>query len=107
MNRKQAVNASLEVLDTAFFGALSESVRVEIIRVLLLKGRSDIKSISAAFSQDRSVIARHLQVLDRAGLLRSEKIGRHQYFELDGSAIVSRLEMMTSKIRQIVPLCCP
>lgn len=107
MTRAQAADACLDILDTTFFVALCEPVRVELIRALVLKGRSDIQTIAEGFSQDRSVIARHLQVLARAGLVRSEKVGRHQYFELDGPAIVTRMEMMTSAIRQIMPLCCP
>jgi DNA-binding transcriptional ArsR family regulator len=107
MNREQATNASLDILDTDFFVALCEPVRVELIRALLRKGRSDIKTIAEGFSQDRSVVARHLQVLARAGLVRAEKVGRHQYFELDGPAILSRLETMTNAIRQIMPACCP
>jgi DNA-binding transcriptional ArsR family regulator len=105
--REQAADACLDNLDTAFFVALCEPVRVELVRALVLKGRSDIQTIAEGFSQDRSVIARHLQVLARAGLVRSEKVGRHQFFELDGPAIVTRMETMTAAIRQIMPLCCP
>lgn len=107
MSREQAADACLQILDTAFFVALCEPVRVELVRALVLKGRSDIQTIAEGFSQDRSVIARHLQVLARAGMVRSEKVGRHQYFELDGPAIVARMETMTAAVRQIMPLCCP
>jgi DNA-binding transcriptional ArsR family regulator len=107
LTREQAADACLDILDTAFFVALCEPVRVELVRALVLKGRSDIQTIAEGFSQDRSVIARHLQVLARAGLVRSEKVGRHQFFELDGPAIVTRMETMTAAIRQIMPLCCP
>lgn len=107
MSREQAADACLDILDTEFFVALCEPVRVELVRALVLKGRSDIQTIAEGFAQDRSVIARHLQVLARAGLVHSEKVGRHQYFELDGPAILVRMEAMTTAIRQIVPLCCP
>ncbi len=107
MTREEAADQCLAILDTEFFAAMCEPVRVALIRALAFKGRSDIGSLAAGFPQDRSVIARHLQLMERAGLVRAEKVGRHQFFELDGPAILSKMEAMTGVIRQIVPVCCP
>ena len=106
-NREQAANACVEILDTAFFAALCEPVRVSLIRELVLKGRSDIQTLAAEFPQDRSVIARHLKVMQRAGLVRSQKVGRQQFFELDGPAIADKMASMTKVIENIAPICCP
>jgi DNA-binding transcriptional ArsR family regulator len=97
----------LKTLEAEFFLALCEPVRLQLIKLLATKGRTDIKSLATGFSQDRSVIARHLQVLARSGIVKSAKVGRHQFFELDGPAILSRLEQITDAIRKIVPTCCP
>jgi DNA-binding transcriptional ArsR family regulator len=107
LTRDKAANACIDVLDTEFFSALCEPVRVQLVRALVLNGRSDIQTLARDFSQDRSVISRHLQVMERAGLVVSEKIGRHQYFELDGPTIVDRVESILDLMREIVPICCP
>jgi predicted transcriptional regulator len=57
--------------------------------------------------QDRSVIARHLQLMERAGLLTSQVEGRHTFYEIDGPAVVERMSQVTSALQAIVPVCCP
>lgn len=105
--RIEAANACAEVLDTRFFAALCEPVRVELVRRLVRDGRADIQTIAADFPQDRSVISRHLQVLERAGLVVSRKVGRHQYFELDGPGVIDRLEGILAELRGLRSICCP
>ena len=105
--RAEAANACLEILDADFFRAMCEPARVQILRQLLLKGRSDIGTIAEDMPQDRSVIARHLQMMERAGLLRVQTEGRHRFYEIDGPSITSRMEQMVSLMRALVPLCCP
>jgi DNA-binding transcriptional ArsR family regulator len=105
--RPEAANACAAILDTDFFRALSEPGRIEIFRQLILKGRSDVGTIAQAMPQDRSVIARHLQLMERAGLLRAQTEGRHTYYEIDGPAVLSRVEQMAALLQALVPLCCP
>lgn len=105
--REEVANACMEILDTGFFKALCEPVRVEILRQLILKGRSDVNTIAEAMPQDRSVIARHLQQMARVGLLHTETQGRHTFYEIDGPAIVARMSSVTSTLQSLVPMCCP
>ncbi len=107
LTRGQAASACLETLDTAFFAALCEPARIQLFRTLVLNGRSDIQTLAGDLPQDRSVISRHLQRMERAGLVVSEKDGRHQYFELDGPAILARVEAMLALMRELAPICCP
>lgn len=104
--RNEAAAACLAVLDTDFFRALCEPARILIFRQLVLAGRSDIGSIAAAMPQDRSVIARHLQVMERAGVVHGESEGRHTFYEIDGPGIATKLEGMVDLMRTVVPLCC-
>ena len=106
-SRAEAANACLEVFDTDFFRAMCEPVRVDIFRQLVLKGRCDVGTIAESMPQDRSVIARHLQLMERAGLLRVQPEGRHTFYEIDGPAIVSRFEQMSALFQMLMPLCCP
>ena len=56
---------------------------------------------------DRSVISRHLRVLESVGVVKSEKEGRHTYYEIDGAKLVSELERLTDVVKMIRPVCCP
>jgi len=104
--RADAADACVEVLDTDFFRALCEPGRVQIFRQLVLKGRSDIGTIAEAMPQDRSVIARHLQVMERAGLVHAQSEGRHTYYEIDGPAVLERVDQIAQLLRTVVPMCC-
>ncbi|MBI2803347.1 MAG: helix-turn-helix transcriptional regulator [Gammaproteobacteria bacterium] len=105
--RTEAANACIKIFDTDFFRALCEPARIQIFRQLVLKGRSDIGTIAEALPQDRSVIARHLQTMQRAGLLHSQTEGRHTFYEIDGPIIAARLEQIVGLMHTLVPLCCP
>ncbi len=105
--RQRAAASCADILDSALFKALCEPVRIEIIRLLIAKGRSDLSTLAAALPQDTSVISRHLALLHRAGLVRREKLGRHVEFELDGPALVARLEAILEQLRRAAPFCCP
>jgi DNA-binding transcriptional ArsR family regulator len=106
-SRTQAAKACAEVLDADFFRALAEPARLSVFRQLVLIGRADIGTIARDLPQDRSVIARHLQVLARAGIVQSQTEGRHTFYEVDGPAIVDRVERLLGLIRTLAPLCCP
>jgi DNA-binding transcriptional ArsR family regulator len=95
------------IFDSDLLAALCESVRLEIVRILVTQGRADLQRIAGQLPQDRSVISRHLNVLHRAGVVRREKVGRQVFFELDGAALLGRLEGMVEGCRRIVALCCP
>jgi DNA-binding transcriptional ArsR family regulator len=105
--RQQAADACLDILDAEFFNALCEPARLQIFRQLILSGRADIRTIAEAMPQDRSVIARHLQVMARAGVLLVQNEGRHTFYEINGPVIMARVEQMTGLLRGLVPLCCP
>ncbi len=105
--RAQAADACIEILDAEFFRALCEPARLQVFRQLVLLGRSDIGTIAQALPQDRSVITRHLQVMERAGVVQSQTEGRHTFYEIDGPSIAGRIEQMVVLMHTLVPLCCP
>ncbi len=107
MARQKTAAGCAEILDSDLFKALCEPVRIELVRLLIARGRSDLATLSSALPQDTSVISRHLALLHRTGLVRREKNGRHVHFELDGPALVSRLEGIVEQLRRAVPYCCP
>jgi DNA-binding transcriptional ArsR family regulator len=105
--RDRAAGELARMIDSDLLRAMCEPARVEIIRYLTACGRCDIATIAEHVAPDRSVVSRHLATLHRAGIVRREKQGRNVFFELDGPAIVERMESMLDNFRRIVPLCCP
>ncbi len=105
--RRQAAARCAGILDSDLFKALCEPARIELVRLLIARGRSDLSELAETLPQDASVISRHLAVLHRAGLVRREKSGRHVLFELDGSALLARIEGIAEQLRRAVPFCCP
>jgi len=106
-SRERAAHELAAIVDSELFRALCEPVRIEIVKLLTARGRSDVQTIAAQVPQDRSVVSRHLALLHRAGVVRREKVGRQVFFELDGINIVARMERMIERFRSIIPLCCP
>jgi DNA-binding transcriptional ArsR family regulator len=56
--------------------------------------------------QDRSVVSRHLAVLEQAGFVRSERVQRYTEYELDGPGVIQRLERLLAQLRHAAALCC-
>ncbi len=94
-------------MDSRFLKALSEPVRVELVKRLLVDGPSDIGALAEGLPQHRSVVSRHLTVLLDAGIVDLERDGRHRIYRLSPSTITSNLETMLTQIRQLVTMCCP
>jgi len=90
----------VEVLDSKFFKTLSEPVRVQIFR-------ADIGSIAENMPQDRSVISRHLNLMQEAGILISEKESRHVFYGVNGQPFLEKLVDITEKINKCMKECCP
>lgn len=106
VKRQKAVDLAMSMFDTAFFTALQEPARVAILRRLLLIGRADIAQIAQGLPQERSVVSRHLRVLEEAGLLKASKEGRHRYFEVDGPGVLRQLQSI-NQLAQVIADCCP
>ncbi len=106
-SKQQVVEAAIATFDSTFFKALCEPSRIGVLKRVMLLGRADISAIAAELPQERSVVSRHLQTLQDAGILRTAKEGRQVFYEVDGPAIVSRLETILQQCKTIAPYCCP
>jgi DNA-binding transcriptional ArsR family regulator len=92
VSRQEAARRCVAVFDTGFFRALCEPARIAVLRELILLGRADIAAIAARQPQDRSVVARHLQQLAAAQIIRASKEGRHVFYQIDARSVAARLE---------------
>ncbi len=107
IEREQAVQGLVDVLDSRLLTALAEPARIELLKVLVLHGRQDVAGVAAKLPQHRSVISRHLGILHEAGLLTRHKVERNVYYELDGGACVGKFRDMLEKVEAMVRVCCP
>lgn len=105
--KSQAIAELADALDANFFKAIAEPVRQKIILILLEEGRSNIQEVAQHLAQDRSVVSRHLVFLARAGFVRSYRIQRFTEYELDGPAVITKIERLLSHLRIAAQLCCP
>lgn len=69
------------------FAALGDETRLALIARLIAEGPAQIVRLSTGAGMSRQAVTKHLQVLERAGLIRSERIGRATLWQLETSAI--------------------
>jgi len=71
--------------------ALGHPVRLEIV-TLLRGGERCVCEIAPHFAQERSVVSRHLAVLEHAGLIRSRRGGQRIFYRLADHRTVRLVE---------------
>lgn len=93
-------------IDSDFIKALAEPVRIEILKLLILSGSCDVKTLADKLPQDRSVISRHLAMMEKAGLLKAKKEGRHVIYSLDGDSTLQKTEQLVETMRHCIAIGC-
>ncbi|MEV0980792.1 metalloregulator ArsR/SmtB family transcription factor [Streptomyces sp. NPDC049915] len=63
--------------------ALADPTRREVLAVLAREGGATSTSLAASLPITRQAVAKHLSVLDRAGLVRAHRAGREVRYEAD------------------------
>lgn len=89
------------VLDVRVYRALSEEIRLELFKHVLLHGPADVGTIAGAFPVDRSVISRHLQQMEECELLTSEKQGRNRLYQVHLACFVEIFEQGAAIFREL------
>ncbi len=106
-SRTEIAEELVEAFDSKLFKTLSEPVRVQILKFLMLNGRADIGTIADNMPQDRSVISRHLNLMQENGILTSQKENRHVFYDVNGQTFLEKLVDITEKIEKCMKECCP
>ena len=63
--------------------ALANTTRMKILNFILSVGRTDVAPIYKKLKLEQSVTSQHLSVLRLSGVIKSEKIGKYVYVEVD------------------------
>jgi DNA-binding transcriptional ArsR family regulator len=69
--------------DDALWSAIGDPTRRRLLDVLLAEGPGTATSLAAHVPVTRQAVAKHLAVLDRAGLVCSSAEGRERRFRVD------------------------
>jgi DNA-binding transcriptional ArsR family regulator len=78
------------------FEALADSTRREVIRCLSEEGPATATGLAARLPVSRQAVAKHLDVLEEAGLVVSERRGRERRFRLSPAPMADAVSWMAS-----------
>ncbi len=93
-----------DLLDPDLFKALCDPTRAKLLGCLIKCGRAcSVGEVAECCSVDLSVVSRHLQMLERAGILESEKTGRSVSYGVRYAHLCQTLRGLADAIEQ----CCP
>lgn len=91
-----------KALDAELQKALAEPNRTSLLSCLLKCGRPcSVSEIAACCALDFSVVARHLQVLARCGLVAAQKQGRTVWYRADGPALSAYLRRLADAVDEL------
>ena len=77
------------------FAALADPNRRRIVELLAESGARRVADISTGFDISRQAVTTHLDVLNRAGLVITERRGRERYSRLAANAFDPILDWLT------------
>lgn len=105
LEKEDCLKAVDEAVDFEFYKTLFDPTRVEIIKVLAQKGKCNITEIADNLPQDRSVISRHLDLMNRYQLVTKEKVGRNRYYEINEKIILNQFKETTNQLENLFNYC--
>ena len=65
------------------FAALGDETRLRIVSRLSNQGPASITGLTADSGVTRQAVTKHLRVLERAGLVRSHRVGRESRWQME------------------------
>src|SRR5687768_436568 len=102
-----AIQDLVDVFDSQFFKMMAEPSRIEILKFLLVNGKSDVATVAKNIKKDRSVLSSHLHNLVAAGLLTHEKVARNSYFQIDANGFREKVYALFKRVDRAIKDCCP
>jgi DNA-binding transcriptional ArsR family regulator len=91
-------------LDTGLFKALADPTRTRLLACLVKCHRAcSVSEVAECCSVDFSVVARHLALLAREGVLEAEKRGRTMWYTPRGEDLCARLRALATAIEEWCP----
>jgi DNA-binding transcriptional ArsR family regulator len=92
----QPSGSSDEAAAGAVFAALADPTRRHLVTALAISGGATATGLAAELPISRQAVAKHLAMLDRAGLVSHTRHGREQRFELDTRPLADAAAWLTT-----------
>ncbi|CAM3455057.1 ArsR/SmtB family transcription factor [Isoptericola cucumis] len=83
-------------VDDGLWSAIGDPTRRRILDLLLADGGGTATSLSDRLPVTRQAVAKHLDVLDRAGLVRSTPVGREKRCQVDAAQLARAAEQLAA-----------
>ncbi len=99
---KECAREIEESIDFEFFKTFFEPVRCDIIKYLAINGSKNIKDISENFTQDRSVISRHLDLMHRYKIVNKIKENRNVFYELNDKYVLEKFKITVENLKKLI-----
>jgi len=80
-------------LEARVFHALSDPLRVNIVKLLAMKGELCACEIQAAIGESQSSASYHIGLLRKAGIVTAEKHGVWAYYKISSPTVLSMINM--------------
>jgi DNA-binding transcriptional ArsR family regulator len=71
----------------ATFGALSDPTRRSLLASLSL-GEATVSQLAQPYEISLAAVSKHIQILERAGLVHRRRVGRTHYISLEASPMI-------------------
>ena len=84
------------VVDDDLWSAVGDPTRRRMLDLLLADGIGTATSLSEQLPVTRQAVAKHLAVLDRAGLVRGSPIGREHRYQVDDVQLARAAEQLAT-----------
>ena len=84
------------VIDDDLWSAVGDPTRRRLLDQLLSEGAGTATSLSGHVSVTRQAVAKHLGVLDRAGLVHATPVGREKRYRVDEAQLARAVAQLAS-----------
>lgn len=86
---------SATVVDDELWSAVGDPTRRRLLDLLLVDGAGTATSLSGRLPVTRQAVAKHLVVLDRAGLVHPQQSGRETRYRVDEAQLARAVAQLT------------
>ena len=83
-------------IDDALWSAVGDPTRRRMLDLLLSDGPGTATSLSSHLPLTRQAVTKHLVVLDRVGLVRSQPAGREKRYQVDEAQLARAVAQLNS-----------
>jgi DNA-binding transcriptional ArsR family regulator len=81
-------------VDDELWSAIGDPTRRQVLDLLLASGSGTSTSLSERLPVTRQAVAKHLAVLDRAGLVHAQVAGRERHYRIDEEQLARALAQL-------------